>query len=37
LADAERIKEADRQVIEALESGQVVDIVSGKPVQEMDT
>jgi transcriptional regulator with XRE-family HTH domain len=37
LADAERIKEAEREVFEALESGQVVDIASGKPVQETNT
>ena len=37
LADAERITEAEKQVIDALESGKVVDIESGKPVQETDT
>jgi hypothetical protein len=37
LADAERMREADRQVFEALESGQAIDIVTGKPVQDVDT
>jgi transcriptional regulator with XRE-family HTH domain len=37
LADAERMKEADRQILEALESGQAIDIVTGKPVQDLDT
>jgi transcriptional regulator with XRE-family HTH domain len=32
LADAERIKEAERNVVDALESGHVVDIATGKPV-----
>jgi transcriptional regulator with XRE-family HTH domain len=37
LADAERMKEFDRQVFETLESGQEIDIVTGKPVQDVDT
>ena len=37
LADAERIRDADRQVFEALESGQAIHIVTGKPVQDVDT
>jgi hypothetical protein len=36
-ADAERMREADRQVFEALESGQEIDILTGKPVQDVDT
>jgi hypothetical protein len=36
LADAERIKEAERNVVDALESGHVVDIVTGKPVARDD-
>ena len=31
------MKEADQQVFEALESGQTIDIVTGKPVQDVDT
>jgi hypothetical protein len=31
------MREADRQVFEALESGQAIDIVTGKPVQETNT
>jgi transcriptional regulator with XRE-family HTH domain len=37
LADAERIKQAERKVVEAIESGEVVDIVTGKPVRETNT
>jgi len=29
--------EADRQVFEGLESGQEIDVVTGKPVQDVDT
>ena len=37
LADAERMSEADQQVHKALLSGEEIDIVSGKPVQDVDT
>jgi transcriptional regulator with XRE-family HTH domain len=37
LADGERMREADRQVLEALEAVHEIDIVPGKPVQDVDT